>query len=301
MVGSTGLEPVASAMSTPKNSLNGLTTFNLKKLYQSYLQDRINTKGLTAASIVTIECHFKMLLKACPDRFPTSDDMIAFLGTKTPGIRRRIFETFMAFARWLKKRSIMPEPWSDIEKPRVPKSLPPAPSLEQVQFLFSYIDSHFEPKTALRNKTIIAVLIESGLRLTELASVTYSNIDWQEHTIKVWGKGQKEGKAPFGDASETLLKQWLSEHKSISGDNIWDLSRNGIQTMLKRLKDATGIPCNAHSFRRAFASILRRSGVDTMTIKDLGRWESLEMVQRYTRSVTFQDSMRFYKSPLGKA
>ena len=36
-----------------------------------------------------------------------------------------------------------------------------------------------------------------------------------------------------------------------------------------------------------------------MTIKDLGRWESLEMVQRYTRSVTFEDSLRFYKPPLG--
>ena len=35
-----------------------------------------------------------------------------------------------------------------------------------------------------------------------------------------------------------------------------------------------------------------------MTIKDLGRWESLEMVQRYTRSVRFHDSLKFYKSPL---
>ncbi len=35
-----------------------------------------------------------------------------------------------------------------------------------------------------------------------------------------------------------------------------------------------------------------------MTIKDLGRWESLEMVQRYTRSVTFEDSMKHYKAPL---
>lgn len=33
-----------------------------------------------------------------------------------------------------------------------------------------------------------------------------------------------------------------------------------------------------------------------MTIKDLGRWESFEMVQRYTRSVTFQDSLKFYKA-----
>ena len=32
-----------------------------------------------------------------------------------------------------------------------------------------------------------------------------------------------------------------------------------------------------------------------MTIKDLGRWESIEMVQRYTRSITFQDCMRMYK------
>jgi len=35
-----------------------------------------------------------------------------------------------------------------------------------------------------------------------------------------------------------------------------------------------------------------------MTIKDLGRWESLEMVQRYARSVTFHDSLEFYKAPL---
>ena len=68
--------------------------------------------------------------------------------------------------------------------------------------------------------------------------------------------------------------------------------------MLRRLEVATGITCNPHVFRRTFASLLRKAGVDTMTIKDLGRWESLEMVQRYTRLVTFQDSLKFYKSPL---
>jgi hypothetical protein len=35
-----------------------------------------------------------------------------------------------------------------------------------------------------------------------------------------------------------------------------------------------------------------------MTIKDLGRWKSLEMVQRYMRPVNFQDSLKFYKAPL---
>ena len=36
-----------------------------------------------------------------------------------------------------------------------------------------------------------------------------------------------------------------------------------------------------------------------MTFKDLGRWESFEMVQRYTRSVSFSDSLKFYKPQLG--
>jgi len=49
---------------------------------------------------------------------------------------------------------------------------------------------------------------------------------------------------------------------------------------------------------RTFACLLRKAGVDVLTIKDLGRWESLEMVQRYTRSVTFHDSLKHYKAPL---
>ena len=69
--------------------------------------------------------------------------------------------------------------------------------------------------------------------------------------------------------------------------------------MPKRLHERTNLPCNPHTFRRTFACLLRKAGVDTMTIKDLGRWESLEMVQRYTRSVTFEDSLKFYKAPLG--
>ncbi len=68
--------------------------------------------------------------------------------------------------------------------------------------------------------------------------------------------------------------------------------------MLRRLEKSSGLPCNLHTFRRTFACLLRKVRLDVMTIKDLGRWESLEMVQRYTRSVTFRDSLRFYKAPL---
>jgi integrase len=100
----------------------------------------------------------------------------------------------------------------------------------------------------------------------------------------VWGHG------------ESVSDRMLAEYKP--NGNIWGIFADGISTMLKRLAAKTGITCNPHNFRRTFAVMLRKIGIDNMTIKELGRWESLEMVQRYTRSFSFQDSMKFYKSPL---
>lgn len=148
-----------------------------------------------------------------------------------------------------------------------------------------------------RDKAIIALFTESGLRLSELAKIKDIDIDWENHTIRIIGKGRKEAYCPFGTLSEDYLKQWIAQNKS--NGNIWGINAWGISIMLRRLKDKTGLPCNPHTFRRTFACLLRKAGLDTMTIKDLGRWESLEMVQRYTRSITFQDSMKFYKAPLG--
>ncbi len=67
--------------------------------------------------------------------------------------------------------------------------------------------------------------------------------------------------------------------------------------MLKLLKDKTGLPCNAHTFRRSFASILAKRGVDSLHTTRLGRWECLAMVDRYTKSVKFEDSLKLY-SPI---
>ena len=141
------------------------------------------------------------------------------------------------------------------------------------------------------------MLTESGFRLTELTNIKPQDIDWNAHTIKVMGKGRKEAYCPFGELSAGYLKRWLQQYKP--SDNIWGVKEWGIVSMLRQLAKATGLPCNPHTFRRTFACLLRKARVDTMTIKDLGRWESLEMVQRYTRSVTFQDSLKFYKAPLG--
>ncbi|MHA2067638.1 MAG: tyrosine-type recombinase/integrase [Candidatus Thorarchaeota archaeon] len=52
------------------------------------------------------------------------------------------------------------------------------------------------------------------------------------------------------------------------------------------------MPCNPHTFRRTFACLLPKAGLDTMTIKGLGKWESIAMVERYTRFVRFVDNLK---------
>jgi site-specific recombinase XerD len=178
-----------------------------------------------------------------------------------------------------------------VDPPKRPYLILPSLSQEQV---FTLLDK----TNNLRDKAIIALFTESGLRLSELTHVTPKDVDWVAGTIRVMGKGSKEALAPFGELSRKYLIQWLNQFKP--NDNIWGLNVWGIVSMLRRLENETGLPCNPHTFRRTFACLLRKAGVDTMTIKDLGRWESLEMVQRYTRSVNFQDSMKFYKAPLSK-
>ena len=206
-----------------------------------------------------------------------------------PGNRHAYYRVIKTFYNWRERSLDLPSPMKNINAPRLGKLILPSLTREQVFTLLEFTDN-------VRNKAVIALFTESGLRLTELTSIKPQDIDWNRHTIRVLGKGKKERFAPFGEMAESHIKMWLSQYQP--NGNIWGLNQWGITSMLRRLEKATGIICNPHTFRRTFACLLREAGVDVMTIKDLGGWESLEMVQRYTRSVSFNNSLKFYKPPL---
>jgi len=223
-------------------------------------------------------------------------DIEAFLNKIPPNhngfaTRHASFRALKTFYRWLNSTYGYPNPMAQISAPILGKPILPSLSQEQVQILI-------EKASCIRDKAIIALFVESGLRLSELANIQTKDINWQDKTIQVVGKGRKEALCPFGSLSEGLLKQWLSSYQPASTNKIWNLNVWGITTMLRRLEAETGIKANPHTFRRSFACLLRKAGVDTMTIKELGRWESLTMVMRYTRSFSFQDSLKFYRAPL---
>jgi len=179
----------------------------------------------------------------------------------------------------------------ELSAPILGKPILSALERQQVLYLINRADH-------VRDKAIIALFAKSGLRLSELVDITLDRMDWTNQSVRVVGKGRKEAYTFFGSLSKQYLQEWLKQYQPSDSSNIWGVNQWGITSMLKRLHEETGLPSNPHTFRRTFACLLRKAGVDKMTIKDLGRWESLEMVQRYTRSVSFHDSMKFYKAPL---
>jgi len=172
-----------------------------------------------------------------------------------------------------------------IEHPKMERKILPSLTQEQVKLIMEQAES-------IRDKSIVSLFADSGLRLAELSSINIGDIDWEARIVKVKVKGNKEGLALFGEHTEKLLKAWLAEYSANSC--IWDITFDGISDMLERLSAKTGIYFTAHCFRRGFATTLAKKGVNELSIMRLGRWSSLSMVQHYTESLKFKDAMQFY-------
>ena len=204
------------------------------------------------------------------------------------------YRAIRAFCNWLYRQGyIADNPITRVDPPKMKKIILPSLTPEQVDYLINEAET-------LRDKAIISLFADSGIRLTELLSIKEQHIDWDTHTVIIWGKGGKQRKAPFTRRTVELMREWLRV-KGVSlvnqnvYINIWGLRKRGIQIMLYRLQERTSLPCNPHTFRRTFASNLHRAGLDVEHIMRLGGWESLDMVLRYTRSVKWEESLRVYR------
>ena len=136
-------------------------------------------------------------------------------------------------------------------------------------------------------------MADTGFRRCEIASIQLGDIHWDTRTIKIMGKGEKERVGKFSDTTEHYLREHLGS--SSPNGNIWGINYYGIGMVFRRLEKKTGITCNPHSFRRAWAIESIKQGVNLLDVQVLGGWEDLEMVKRYAREVNAEDAISRYK------
>jgi integrase/recombinase XerD len=211
----------------------------------------------------------------------TPEGINRYLDSLTCGnAKHNYYRCIKTLCRWLYHTDQLPtNPIEKVLPPRRQKKLLPAISKEQLEVLVNHALTE-------RDKVTLNLLWYSGVRLSEAANVKARDFNWQEGTMVVLGKGNRYRKALAGNG---VVQQWFSSHDSLG------ITPHGIQTMLQRLGQATGIRCNAHSFRRGFCVHNVKLGLSNKVIQSLGGWETPDMVSHYAASLTFDDALKLYK------
>ncbi|MDD4594067.1 MULTISPECIES: site-specific tyrosine recombinase/integron integrase [unclassified Methanobrevibacter] len=184
---------------------------------------------------------------------------------------------------------------NEVKPPKRTKSLPKSLNETEVENLINSVtwdpnsDSQLKQKTKLRDKVILAVLYSSGLRISELVNLIIKDIDFEERTIRVRGKGDKDRIVLFDDDTKKLIEQYLnvrnsnSEYLFLNRDNN-KITPRYIQRMIKIYAKKVGINkrVTPHILRHSFATHLLKNGVDIRVIQQLLGHSSLSTTQIYT-------------------
>jgi site-specific recombinase XerD len=160
-----------------------------------------------------------------------------------------------------------------VQKPR-PKKLVIEPFSEiEVRALLLETRTHKD-----RDKAIIYLLLDTGIRASELVGLERDRIDLENHKIKVLGKGNRERLLPFSPKTG----QMLFRHLSNSGGKPFPIGRTSLTSLFDRLGRRAGVPnCHPHRFRHTFAITYLRNGGDAFTLQEMLDHSTMEMVKRY--------------------
>ncbi|WP_028023866.1 site-specific tyrosine recombinase XerD [Enterovibrio calviensis] len=186
------------------------------------------------------------------------------------------------------------DPSATLISPKLPKRLPKDLSEEQVDALLEAPD--VEDMLELRDKAMMELLYATGLRVTELISLTTENVSLRQGVVRVIGKGGKERLVPMGESAIDWLERYLAHgRQGLLGEKTSDVffpSRRGRmmtrQTFWHRIKFYAALAgidselLSPHVLRHAFATHLLNHGADLRVVQMLLGHSDLSTTQIYT-------------------
>ena len=208
-------------------------------------------------------------------------------------------------------KKIEANPFSVIRSLKVEKKLPSVLSESQIKELYQYKTSK-DDLLDYRNQLMIRLILDSGLRLSELINLTLNNINFEDNMLLIRGKGNKDRFTFFTNETKEMFVYYLDtiRNKLINEDtNIVFLSMQGLpinkrtfeKMLLKvKLRDSS-INLHPHLLRHTFATRLLEEGADLRMVQELLGHESLSTTQIYTNiSDTKLQNIYINAHPLSK-
>lgn len=275
-------------------------------IIQEYLQHLRIEQGL---AVNTVQSYRRDLLKFCryleEHKTPTFNavtklDVQAYLtflnkeNLATTSISRMI-SALRQFHKYLvQEKIIMKNPMDDLKMPKKKQSLPKSLSLAEVEQLLAAPD--VKTVLGLRDRAVLEVLYATGLRVTELITLTLPELHLELGFIQTIGKGDKERIVPLGEEASYWIEEYLATsrpalaHKRANSPYVFlnfhgkGFSRQGIWKNLKILVREAGINKNVspHMLRHSFATHILENGADLRIVQELLGHSDISTTQIYT-------------------
>jgi integrase/recombinase XerD len=295
----------------------------IKSLIEAYLQDHLGGNH----SEKTLEWHRTALTFMCLffkeelditqiDEVEADDISAWFTHLRTiPGANgklrsERTVQTYArsarAFFHWLIRRGTLEHnPFDHVVFPKVGRPLIQTITTEEFEKLLLACAPPNETgplaeRAAVRNRAILWLLYDTGIRVSELINVRLDDLDRKKGVVTVMGKGSKERRIALGQNCLRNLSYYLDKHRpdeeelaewgSAGEDHLFlsetrqPLTKNGVEMLFKRLKARAGIigkRISPHIFRHTFAMNYLLKSNDPFSLQELLGHEDLTTVLNY--------------------
>ena len=198
--------------------------------------------------------------------------------------------TLRAFGSWVTREyELAEDPLRRLPIPRVPQLLVPSLREADLRELLRATDTSRE---AERDRAIVLLLLDTGLRLAEAAGLRIRDVDLVEGRATVMGKGARQRMVPIGRRTRQALRRTLAALGDLRPDaplfvtaDGEPLSPHGFQQVFRRLRGrvSLSVRCSPHVLRHTFARSFLRNGGDVFSLQRiLGHSpRSLQVTRRY--------------------
>ncbi len=229
----------------------------------------------------------------------SKETVLAYLKAKltqtTPQTANGALRAIKAFANFLVAEGIRNDnPTKGIERLKEPLHFPRTLSDDQIVTLVNTIAKHTNTFAGLRDLTLVCLLLDTGLRISEALNLKVSDIDLLYGFVRVVGKGNRERVTPLGDSVRILLQRYMLKRASLShvGDFLFvstlgtKLTKRQAHARIKFWAQKAGIEgvrVSPHSLRFTFVRKWLQSGGDSLVLQRILGHSSPTMTSYYAR------------------
>lgn len=215
------------------------------------------------------------------------------------------YRSLQQFFRWLvDEGELRDSPMARMHPPTVPEEPPPILGEEQLEALRrASAGTDFE---ARRDRAILSLLVDTGMRRAELAGLRLADLDRDQGVAIVMGKGRRPRAVPYDRETARDLDRYIdrarAHHPHADSPHLWlgkkgRLTENGIAQLLRRRGRKAGLEgLHAHLFRHTFAHRELARGMQETTLMRLAGWKTRQMVGRYGASAGHERAIAEYRA-----